>query len=142
MPSKAGMSRAAGAAGAAPLLLDTHVFLWWRGNDPRLSEAVRAAIANAPLVCVSAASAWEATIKATLGKLQVPSSLEEGVRASGFEPLPILFRHAELAGALPAHHRDPFDRMLIAQAIEESLTLVTADRRLAPYEVPMLWAAG
>lgn len=88
---------------------------------------------------VSVASAWEAAIKANLGKLRLASSFEDGAVASGFTTLAISFRHAELAGALPRHHRDPFDRMLIAQAISERLTLVSADRRLEPYEVPILW---
>ena len=122
------------------LLLDTHVFLWWRARDPRLRDAVRGAVGLAPLVAVSAASAWEAAIKASLGKLRLASSFEEGAVASGFTPLAISFRHAELAGGLPLHHRDPFDRMLIAQAMSEGLTLVTADRRLEPYGVPVLWA--
>lgn len=128
-------------ASAISLLLDTHVFLWWRTRDPRLPVGVRAAIALAPLVAVSAASAWEAAIKANLGKLRLQDSFEEGAIASGFTPLAISFRHAELAGALPNHHRDPFDRMLVAQAINEGLTLVSADRRLEPYAVAILWAA-
>ena len=128
------------AVAASSLLLDTHVFLWWRARDPRLRDAVLRAVGLAPLVAVSAASAWEAAIKASLGKLRLASSFEEGAVASGFTPLAISFRHAELAGGLPLHHRDPFDRMLIAQAMSESLTLVTADRRLEPYGVPILWA--
>lgn len=127
------------AVPASPLLLDTHVLIWWRTRDPRLSAAVRDAVALAPLVAVSAASAWEAAIKANLGKLRLASPFEEGVVASGFTPLPISFRHAELAGGLPLHHRDPFDRMLVAQARSEALTLVSADRQLEPYDVPILW---
>ncbi len=127
-------------APAPSLLLDTHVFLWWRTRDPRLRDSVRDVIAVAPVVAVSAASAWEAAIKANLGKLRLSGSFEDGAVASGFTPLAISFRHAELAGALPLHHRDPFDRMLIAQAMSERLTLVSVDRRLEPYDVSILWA--
>ena len=122
------------------LLLDTHVFLWWRVNDRRLSLAIRNAIASADVVFVSAASAWEAAIKIALGRLSIPDTLESGVEDSGFEKLPILFSHAEAAGALPAYHQDPFDRMLIAQALVENLTLVSHDRRMERYDVPVLWA--
>jgi len=121
------------------LLLDTHVFLWWRANDPSLQGAVISAISDANVVFVSAATAWEAAIKAALGRLGLPASIESGVEDSGFEKLPITFFHAETAAALPAHHHDPFDRMLVAQTIAEGLTLVTHDRKLAAYDVPILW---
>jgi PIN domain nuclease of toxin-antitoxin system len=121
------------------LLLDTHVFLWWKTNDPRLGEAARQAIASADLVFVSAASAWEAAIKAALGKLRLPAPLEEGVAESGFDKLPITFAHAESAAALPRHHRDPIDRMLVAQAALEGLTLVTHDKHLGAYDIRILW---
>ncbi len=121
------------------LLLDTHVFLWWRTNDPRLVSAVRDAIAVAPLVLVSAASAWEAAIKISLGRLKLPEPFARGVDASGFQRLPIAFEHAEAAGNLPPHHRDPFDRMLVAQTALEDCTLVSHDRALEPYGVSMLW---
>ncbi len=126
--------------GSQRLLLDTHVFLWWKVDDPRLGSQAREAIAQADLVLVSAASAWEAAIKAQLGKLELSASFAEGVVASGFEKLPINFEHAEENAKLPSHHRDPFDRMLIAQARVEGLTLVTHDRGLAAYDVPILWA--
>lgn len=122
------------------LLLDTHVFLWWRGEPARLNEQARAAIAEAELVFVSAASAWEAAIKAALGRLELPDTVESGVIASGFEKLPITFSHAESAAALPMHHRDPFDRLLVAQARVEGLTLVTRDRQLETYGGEILWA--
>jgi PIN domain nuclease of toxin-antitoxin system len=122
------------------LLLDTHVFLWWRGEPDRLSAAVQASIAEADIVFVSAVSAWEAGIKAALGRLRIPDTLETGVLASGFEKLLITFSHAEKAAGLPPHHRDPFDRMLVAQAQVEGLTLVTHDRLLEPYQVDILWA--
>jgi PIN domain nuclease of toxin-antitoxin system len=122
------------------LLLDTHIFLWWRGEPSKLSSGVRSAIATADIVFVSAASAWEAAIKSSLGRLDLPATVEEGVLASGFEKLLISFSHAEHAAHLPPHHRDPFDRMLVAQARAEGLTLVTHDRLLEPYEVEILWA--
>jgi len=121
------------------LLLDTHVFLWWRANDPSLQEAAISAISDANVVFVSAATAWEAAIKAALGRLELPDSVESGVEDSGFEKLPITFSHAETAAALPAHHYDPFDRMLVAQTVAERLTLVTHDRKLKTYDIPILW---
>ena len=121
------------------LLLDTHVFLWWRENSPRLSGRARSSVAAADLVMVSAASAWEAAIKIGLGRLRLPDTFESGVLDSGFERLPVGFAHAEETGRLPPHHRDPFDRMLIAQARVERLTLVTHDRRLERYEAEFLW---
>jgi PIN domain nuclease of toxin-antitoxin system len=121
------------------LLLDTHVFLWWRANDARLGAAAREAIANADLVFVSVASAWEAAIKIALGRLVLPEPFGRGVDASGFQRLPVAFEHAEAAGALPRHHADPFDRMLVAQASLEGCTLVSHDRALEPYTVSMLW---
>lgn len=122
------------------LLLDTHVFLWWRGEPSRLAVDVQSRIASAEIVFVSAASAWEAAVKVGLGRLELPDTMEAGVLASGFEKLLITFSHAERAGALSPHHRDPFDRMLVAQAQAEGLTLVTHDRLLEPYDVEILWA--
>ena len=122
------------------LLLDTHVFLWWRSDPERLDPAARATIAEAEAVFVSAATAWEAAIKSALGRLRLPDTVRAGVEASGFQPLPITLVHAERAGALPPHHRDPFDRMVVAQALEEGLTLATRDRQLEPYGATILWA--
>ena len=124
----------------ARLLLDTHVFLWWRANSPLLGETARAAIAGADLVFVSVASAWEAAIKAALGRLRLPESFEAGVIASRFERLPVAFPHAAAVASLPHHHGDPFDRMLVVQCLSEGLTLVTHDRRLAAYGVDIVWA--
>jgi PIN domain nuclease of toxin-antitoxin system len=121
------------------LLLDTHAFLWWREDSPRVGKVARRAIGNAEEVHVSAASAWEASIKSALGKLRLPEPFEDGVHDSEFLPLAVSFAHAERAGSLPAHHRDPFDRMLIAQALVEGLTIVTHDRRFEPYGVPITW---
>ena len=122
------------------LLLDTHVFLWWRGEPSRLAAEVRNKIATADIVFVSAASAWEAGIKVALGRLDLPDTIEAGVVASGFEKLLITFPHAERAASLPPHHRDPFDRMLVAQAQVEDLILVSHDGLLKPYDVEILWA--
>jgi PIN domain nuclease of toxin-antitoxin system len=122
------------------LLLDTHVFLWWRADSRRLRRLARDAIADAEIVFVSAASAWEAAIKVALGRLRIPESIEAGVVDSGFEKLPISFAHAEGAAGLPSHHSDPFDRMLVAQARIEKLTLVTHDQRMRFYDVQILWA--
>jgi len=106
----------------------------------RLLQEARTAIAEAEIVFVSAASAWEAAIKASLGRLEIPGPMEDGVIASGFERLPITFAHVERTARLPLHHRDPFDRLLVAQAQAEGLKLVTHDRAMEPYEVPILWA--
>jgi PIN domain nuclease of toxin-antitoxin system len=122
----------------ARLLLDTHVFLWWRADAAPLSRRAREAIAEADIVFVSAATAWEAGIKAALGRLRIPDSIEAGVVESGFERLPISFAHAEASARLPPHHDDPFDRLLVAQAQLERLTLVTHDRKLAEYDVQLL----
>jgi PIN domain nuclease of toxin-antitoxin system len=121
------------------LLLDTHVFLWWVGDVPRLEPGIRASIAGADAVFVSAASAWEIAIKQGLGKLRIPAVIEEGIEQSGFSPLPIEFRHAAAVAELPLHHGDPFDRMLIAQTRVEGVTLVTHDRQFGRYGVPVLW---
>jgi PIN domain nuclease of toxin-antitoxin system len=123
----------------ARLLLDTRVFLWWRTDDRRLRAPARAAIADADVVFVSAATAWEAGIKAALGRLRIPDTIAVGVAESGFEELPITFAHAEVAARLPPHHADPFDRLLLAQAQLERLALVSHDRRLAAYGAAILW---
>lgn len=122
------------------LLLDTHVVLWWLADAAALGATAREAIARSE-VLVSAASAWEIAIKRALGKLHAPAELAEALAANGFLALPVTVDHALGAGALPRHHGDPFDRMLVAQARAENLTIVTADPRLSSYEVPLL-AAG
>lgn len=121
------------------LLLDTHVLLWWLANDPSLVEDAKVAIADpASSVFVSAATAWEIAIKQALGKLEAPSDLERQIQLNRFEPLSITVAHAYSAGTLPRHHDDPFDRMLVAQALAESLIVVTRDRRLGRYEISTL----
>jgi len=122
------------------LLLDTHVFIWWRTDSPRLSDVVRETIGSADTVFVSAASAWEVAIKASLGKIRLPESFSSGVRASGFEQLFVRFTHAEAVAQLPHHHRDPFDRILVAQAAVEGLALVTHDPKLHEYDVEIVWS--
>lgn len=121
------------------LLLDTHVVLWWRTDSPRLKPAVRRAIGGAEIVWVSAASGWEATIKQGLGKLRLDDSFSEMVSSSDFLELSVTLKHTEQLLALPSHHTDPFDRMLIAQAQVDGATIVTHDRHFEPYDVPVLW---
>lgn len=118
------------------LLLDTHVVLWWLSDDQRLGDEARRLIANpANHVAVSAASVWEMAIKSSIGKLSVPDGVEKAILACGFAPLATTIEHATRVGELPLHHRDPFDRMLIAQAQLEGLELLTADGRLGEYSV-------
>ncbi len=121
------------------LLLDTHIALWWLADDPALSKPLREHIGNTKnLVFVSAATVWEVSIKASVGKLKVDDSWLEALLADGIIQLPIRWNHAEGVRRLPMIHRDPFDRLLIAQAKEERLTLVTADKTIPTYEVPCL----
>ena len=122
------------------LLLDTHVVLWWLADDPGLPEEIKDRLDHEPDVRVSAATIWEIAIKQALGKISAPADLPGLVRDSGFRELPIDFAHAIAAGRLPLIHRDPFDRMLVAQARCEDLTLVTRDPRCQQYEVAILRA--
>ncbi len=121
------------------LLLDTHVLLWWVGGEPLADEASKRIADPANLVCVSAASVWEISIKQALGKLSVDGDLDT-ILAEDFEPIPITFDDARRAGSLPSHHRDPVDRMLVAQAQARDLVLVSRDPGLQPYDVPILAA--
>jgi PIN domain nuclease of toxin-antitoxin system len=121
------------------LLLDTHAFLWWDASDKRLPDALRAAIASPQNhVFVSAVSVWEIAIKRASGKLVFGASAARAIEVHGFEPLPITIDHAEWAGSLPQLHRDPFDRLLVAQAQLEGLILVTVDEYILGYQVPHL----
>jgi len=116
------------------VLLDTHVFLWAVSGSRRLSSTARARISAAQAVFVSAASIWEVAIKARLGKIKGdPHALTAAIEASGFHELPITARHAATVAALPLHHADPFDRLLLAQAFSEPLHLLTVDRALVAY---------
>jgi PIN domain nuclease of toxin-antitoxin system len=115
------------------LLLDTNVLLWWFADSPRLRNEARELITASPVVYVSAATTWEIEIKRAFGKLKAPADLEEALSANHFAPLAITVAHSIAAARLPRHHDDPFDRMLIAQANAEALTLVTSDQRLIDY---------
>ena len=116
------------------LLLDTHVFIWTLDDDPKLSAAAWSMIETADAVYVSSASIWEAAIKYQLGKINVaPERLLEAVTPSGFLELAVNSRHAAAVAHLPPIHRDPFDRLLIAQAISEPLHFLTADSQLPQY---------
>jgi PIN domain nuclease of toxin-antitoxin system len=122
------------------LLLDTHALLWSVGDEHRLSPATQEMLSAGMVPAfVSAVSIWEIEIKRSSGKLDAPENLLEEVAAARFVELGITFEHATIAGALPPHHRDPFDRMIVAQAQSEGLTVVTRDERIAAYDVPVLW---
>ena len=121
------------------LLVDSHVLLWWFEGADRLSTTASAALADGSNeLIVSAASLWELAIKQSLGRLSVAVDLGEHAREQGFQELPVSGQHAAAVRELPLHHGDPFDRMLIAQARFEGLTLVTADRAMSRYDVPIL----
>ena len=116
------------------LLLDTHIFLWTVSDDPRLRRAARHLIEKADEVYVSAVSIWEVAIKVRLGKLEAdPVRLVDVIADSGFIELPVTARHGAVVAGLPLHHHDPFDRLLVAQAISEPMYLLTADELLPPY---------
>lgn len=121
------------------LLLDTRAVLWWVGGESLSTEAAEAIADPENMACVSAATIWEISIKEALGKLTIEGDLN-AILAEDFEPIPITFDDGRRAGGLPRHHRDPFDRMLVAQALSRELTLVSRDRRLEPYGVQILRA--
>ncbi len=124
------------------LLLDTHAILWWLTDDEKLRASERESIAHADTIAyVSAASVWEISIKTSLGRLDVDVDLRAELDRNDFQEMPILWRHGDVAGRLPRHHDDPFDRMLIAQAQTEQLVLVSYDRALHDYDVPLMPAA-
>ncbi|MGF1527139.1 MAG: type II toxin-antitoxin system VapC family toxin [Candidatus Competibacterales bacterium] len=126
------------------LLLDTHALLWWFAGEEKLPEGIRQYIAKETNnIYVSAASAWEIATKVRLGKLPEAATLtdhlEHYLASQGFDELPIRLSHAHRAGSLPGHHRDPFDRMLIAQALQEGLTLVSKESLFDDYGVARIW---
>jgi PIN domain nuclease of toxin-antitoxin system len=128
------------------VLLDTHVLIWWIENNRRLGKRAKAIIqSDQTTVWVSAASVWEISIKAAQNRFDIKRSFVERfgeeINKSGFRRLPVDFDHAFAVRELPLHHADPFDRMLVAQAQCEGLTLITADERMEPYEVPTLDAS-
>jgi PIN domain nuclease of toxin-antitoxin system len=120
------------------LLLDTHVVLWWLADDSALAAEIKERLDHEPDVYISPATIWEVAIKQSLGKLDKPADLAERIRDSGFRHLNITAEHGIVAGRLPLIHRDPFDRMLIAQAQVEHLTLLTRNAEIPKYDVDVL----
>lgn len=123
------------------LLLDTHLVLWWmNGEASRISKRALAALGSEGIdPIVSAVTVWEVAIKRGLGKLEAPDDLLPQLERAGVELLPISPRHADLVASLPPHHRDPFDRLLVAQASLESLPLVSEDEAMRSYEIEVVW---
>jgi PIN domain nuclease of toxin-antitoxin system len=120
-----------------PFLADTHIILWSISDDRRLGEHHRAILASEAVVFVSAASVWEIAIKRSIGKLQSPDDLATLLPRMRFQPLVVTHQHAHAVGNLPPHHGDPFDRLLIAQARVEKLTILTSDSHFARYDVAL-----
>lgn len=121
------------------VLLDTHVLIWWLERSPRLSEETARVIRDPTTdVYVSMASAWEMEIKRSVGKLRTPDNLPEVLKRSHFDVVPLTFSHLDTLRSLPLLHRDPFDRILIAQALSERFTLVTNDVEIQSYNVPFI----
>jgi len=120
------------------LLVDTHVVIWWLADDPTLSDDIKAKLDHEPEVFLSAATVWEVAIKQAIGKLKEPVDLPERVRDCGFRELSVTSLHALMAGRLPQLHRDPFDRMLVAQARCEDMTLLTRNPEILRYDVSVL----
>jgi PIN domain nuclease of toxin-antitoxin system len=121
------------------ILLDTHVLLWWLDDNPALGEAARQAIADPEhLVFVSAVSIWEIVKKKSIGKLLIPDDFPQILQEQPFHYLDMTVEHAFKLGELPLHHRDPFDRLLVAQSLVEGLTLATGDSDIRKYELPLL----
>ena len=123
------------------LLLDTHVLLWWLDDNPTLSTEARKAISESSnIVFISAAVIWEIRIKQSLGKLKIPKNFREVLENQPFETLNITSEHAHKISSLANYHRDPFDRMLIAQAMVERFTLITRDENIVKYKVSIIKA--
>jgi PIN domain nuclease of toxin-antitoxin system len=125
-----------------PLLLDTHALIWFLDADTRLPANTRTQIETTPIIFVSVASLWEIAIKVNIGKLTLLapfSAIEPNLLALGITQLPITFKDLEIYLSLPLHHRDPFDRILIAQAINHSLSLVSQDTQMDAYAIQRLW---
>ena len=125
-------------------LLDTHAFVWWNSDDPRISQAARAVIGEADNeIFLSAASAWEIAIKYARGRLPIPQPparyVVNRMRRHQFRPLPIEIAHGVQVGSLPPIHRDPFDRLLVAQSQLEDLPILTSDPNIARYAVSVIW---
>lgn len=123
-------------------LLDTHALIWFLENDSRLPETTSIQIESTPTVFISIVSLWEIAIKANIGKLTLSfpfSTIEPNLVAVGITQLPITFSDLEIYLSLPLHHRDPFDRLLVAQAMKHSLTLVSRDTQMDSYDITRLW---
>jgi len=123
---------------AGRYLLDSHILIWLDTGNERLTLSIREKLRNAEQRYLSAATAWELALKQAAGKLQLRATISSMLTTFRLQELPVLIRHGERAAALPLHHGDPFDRMLVAQTLEENLILVTADRRMTEYGVPTL----
>ena len=121
-----------------PFLADTHIILWSISDDRRLSEQHRAILDSDAVVFASAASVWEIAIKRSIGKLQAPNDLPTLLPRMRFQPLAVTLQHAHAVGDLPPHHGDPFDRLLIAQAQIENLTILTSDSHFTRYDVALV----
>lgn len=122
-------------------LLDTHILLQWLNNDRTLSHKISEIIANPDnIIFVSSVNTWEITIKKSLGKLEAPNDIEKAIEANDFQKLPITIEHSTYIANLPLYHKDPFDRLLIAQAIVEGLTLLTCDTQIPKYSVHIIQA--
>jgi PIN domain nuclease of toxin-antitoxin system len=122
-------------------LLDTHTFIWWIEDNLNLSYQSKQIISNPNnLIFISAVNTWEITIKKSLGKLNVLGNLEEIILQCGFDVLPIAIKHTLFIESLDKHHDDPFDRLLISQAIIENLTIITRDEKIIKYKVPYILA--
>lgn len=120
-----------------PFLADTHIILWSISDDQRLGEQHRAILESDAVVFASAASVWEIAIKRSIGKLNAPDDLPALLPRMQFQPLAVTLQHAHAVGDLPPHHGDPFDRLLIAQARLESLTILTSDSHFSRYDVAL-----
>jgi len=122
------------------LLLDTHAIVWFLEGSDKLRSQARTAIESAERVYVSSATIWEMAVKVSRGRLEAPSDFPDRLLDLGMLQLALEWEHARVAGGLPLHHRDPFDRILVAQAIVERLTIVTRDEEIARYPVPVIAA--
>ncbi len=120
------------------LLLDTNALIRWHAGTLQ-AQAVRV-VHEADVVAVSPVSAWEIAIKRALGKLRFNDLVEAVAERYGFQPISLTLRHADMVRQLPTHHADPFDRLLIAQALDDGFTILTSDRAFEPYRVPVIWA--
>ena len=121
------------------LILDTHIILWWLDNSDKLPEKYLRAIENSNNICfISSASIWEISIKSAIGKLEIPDNFTDILHQEGFRELPVSWTHAAMVRKLPFHHKDPFDRLIIAQSIIEDYTLLTVDKIIPEYEVKIL----